>query len=144
MSLDRESVARKFTLYMKMMTMMMFIRLFAIVHVMIIFSDCLSFMTHNHVRRQQHYHHHHRTNTIRGSQVLSEVRCKLTAVGPEEGEANGCGKCSGAPLCSGEYMDKGCDGEGRIQGGIALVLPWWPIKVFRPCPSYLQGTVQHV
>lgn len=36
-------------------------------------------------------------------------------------------------------MDKGCDGEGRIQGGIALVLPWWPIKVFRPCPSYLQG-----
>ena len=110
---------------------MLFIRLFAIVHVMIIFSDCLSFVTHNCVRR----HHHHRPT--RGSQV-SEVR---STAGPEEGEraSSGCGKCSGAPLCSGEYMDKGCDGEGRIQGGIALVLPWWPIKVFRPCPSYLQG-----
>ena len=117
-----------------MLMMMMFIRLFVIVHVMIMFVDCLSFITHNHVRRQ------HRS-TIRGSQQVSEVRC--TAV-PEEGGSSGCGKCSGAPLCSGEYMDKGCDGEGRIQGGIALVLPWWPIKVFRPCPSYLQGNVTTV
>lgn len=50
-----------------------------------------------------------------------------------------CGPCPLAPKCSGEYKGKGCDGTGKIQGGIATVpfLSWWPIKVFRPCPSYL-------
>jgi len=28
-----------------------------------------------------------------------------------------------------------CDGSGRILGGIAVVLPWWPIKAYRPCVS---------
>lgn len=29
--------------------------------------------------------------------------------------------------------------QGKIQGGIATVplFSWWPIKVYRPCPSYL-------
>ena len=49
-----------------------------------------------------------------------------------------CGACPMAPKCSGEYREKGCDGTGKIQGGIATVsfMSWWPIKVFRPCPSY--------
>ena len=48
------------------------------------------------------------------------------------------GKCPGAAKCKGEYRDKGCDGSGKIQGGIATVplFSWWPIKVYRPCPSY--------
>lgn len=52
-----------------------------------------------------------------------------------------CGSCVNAPKCSGEYLSKGCDGTGKIQGGIATVslFSWWPIKVFRPCPSYLQA-----
>ena len=50
-----------------------------------------------------------------------------------------CGPCIHAPKCSGEYKSKGCDGTGKIQGGIATIgiFSWWPIKVFRPCPSYL-------
>jgi hypothetical protein len=49
--------------------------------------------------------------------------------------------CPNAPKCSGAYRAKGCDGTGKIQGGIATVpfLSWWPIKVFRPCPSYLEA-----
>jgi hypothetical protein len=56
-----------------------------------------------------------------------------------------CGKCPSAPKCSGEYLTKGCDGLGKIQGGIATVpfFTWWPIKVFRPCPSYLQAGYQY-
>lgn len=49
-----------------------------------------------------------------------------------------CGPCPLAPKCNGEYREKGCDGSGKIQGGIATIgfMSWWPIKVYRPCPSY--------
>ena len=38
-------------------------------------------------------------------------------------------------------MFLGCDGTGKIQGGIATIgfMSWWPIKVFRPCPAYLEA-----
>jgi hypothetical protein len=59
--------------------------------------------------------------------------------------AEKCGPCPFAPKCSGEYKEKGCDGSGKIQGGIATVplLSWWPIKVYRPCPSYLAAGYQY-
>lgn len=49
--------------------------------------------------------------------------------------------CPNAAKCSGAYREKGCDGNGKIQGGIATIplLKWWPIKVYRPCPAYLQA-----
>lgn len=36
-------------------------------------------------------------------------------------------------------MERGCNGEGRIQGGIATVpgFGWWPIKAYRPCPGFV-------
>ena len=57
----------------------------------------------------------------------------------EQEVSQNCNICPLAPKCSGEYKLRGCDGSGKIQGGIATVsfLSWWPIKVFRPCPSYL-------
>lgn len=30
-----------------------------------------------------------------------------------------------------------CDGSGRIPGGIGAVLPWIPIKAYRPCPNFI-------
>ena len=56
-----------------------------------------------------------------------------------------CGPCPMAPKCNGEYKDKGCDGTGKIQGGIATIgfMSWWPIKVYRPCPSYLKAGYQY-
>eukprot|EP00903_Cladosiphon_okamuranus_P015740 g14528.t1 len=44
--------------------------------------------------------------------------------------------CPGYPRCSGEYRDKGCDGTGRISGGVGALVPWLPIKAYRPCPAF--------
>ncbi|KAL3599188.1 hypothetical protein D5086_007106 [Populus alba] len=46
---------------------------------------------------------------------------------------------SGCKSCGREEIEKGCNGEGRIQGGIATVpgFGWWPIKAYRPCPGFL-------
>ena len=38
------------------------------------------------------------------------------------------------PVVKCPHCDR-CDGSGRILGGIAVVLPWWPIKAYRPCVS---------
>ena len=37
-----------------------------------------------------------------------------------------------------------CDGTGRQQGGMGALFPWWPIKVYRPCPAWTAagGTYQ--
>ncbi|KAL3609777.1 hypothetical protein D5086_000797 [Populus alba] len=45
----------------------------------------------------------------------------------------------GCKGCGREEIEKGCNGEGRIQGGIATVpgFGWWPIKAYRPCPGFL-------
>jgi hypothetical protein len=29
----------------------------------------------------------------------------------------------------------GCDGTGRIVGGLGAIVDWWPIKAYRPCPE---------
>jgi hypothetical protein len=56
-----------------------------------------------------------------------------------------CGPCPLAPKCSGADRGSGCDGTGKIQGGIATIgfMSWWPIKVYRPCPSYLAAGYQY-
>ncbi|KAL1569192.1 hypothetical protein AAHA92_00701 [Salvia divinorum] len=48
---------------------------------------------------------------------------------------------TGCNACGREEIERGCNGEGRIQGGIATVpgFGWWPIKAYRPCPAYLQS-----
>ncbi len=52
-----------------------------------------------------------------------------------------CTTCPLSPVCSGEYITRGCDGTGKIQGGIATwpLFRWWFIKVYRPCPAYLEA-----
>lgn len=43
------------------------------------------------------------------------------------------GPCKKFPKCDGAMRNRGCDGDGRVMGGIATVplLGWWPIKVSR-------------
>ena len=74
--------------------------------------------------------------TFRASIRLNSNRLALSS-SAEEPCADA--KCPMASKCSGEWREKGCDGSGKVQGGIATVLPWWPIKVFRPCPAYLEA-----
>ncbi|GAA0168775.1 hypothetical protein LIER_23415 [Lithospermum erythrorhizon] len=44
----------------------------------------------------------------------------------------------GCKACGRAEIERGCNGEGRIQGGIATVpgFGWWPIKAYRPCPGF--------
>ncbi|CAM6128924.1 unnamed protein product [Calypogeia fissa] len=53
------------------------------------------------------------------------------------GGAGGGGECLG---CGKAEKLGGCDGEGRIQGGIGAVpgFGWWPIRAFRPCPAFIE------
>ncbi|RDX85468.1 hypothetical protein CR513_33343 [Mucuna pruriens] len=46
---------------------------------------------------------------------------------------------SGCKACGREEIEKGCNGAGRVQGGIATVpgFGWWPIKAYRPCPAFV-------
>ncbi|GFP79308.1 hypothetical protein PHJA_000074300 [Phtheirospermum japonicum] len=46
---------------------------------------------------------------------------------------------TGCKACGREDIERGCNGEGRIQGGIATIpgFGWWPIKAYRPCPAYV-------
>ncbi|CAO2205026.1 unnamed protein product [Urochloa humidicola] len=43
--------------------------------------------------------------------------------------------------CGRDELERGCNGEGRIQGGIAAVpgFGWWPIKAYRPCPGFVSS-----
>ncbi|KAG0535738.1 hypothetical protein BDA96_03G005000 [Sorghum bicolor] len=45
----------------------------------------------------------------------------------------------GCKGCGRDELERGCNGEGRIQGGIAAVpgFGWWPIKAYRPCPGFV-------
>mmetsp|Transcript_3374 Transcript_3374/g.5917 ORF Transcript_3374/g.5917 Transcript_3374/m.5917 type:complete len:128 (+) Transcript_3374:56-439(+) len=52
------------------------------------------------------------------------------ASGSESGACPGCGREEGSM--------KGCDGTGRIGGGISALIEWWPIKAYRPCDEYLK------
>eukprot|EP01035_Chromulina_nebulosa_P022973 gene22973-29765_t len=76
--------------------------------------------------------------------IVNKKICKksnslFSSLSADDDAISKCGTCKLAPKCSGEYSTKGCDGSGKIQGGIATVplFSWWPIKVYRPCPSYL-------
>ncbi|GAB5359006.1 hypothetical protein AAMO2058_000507700 [Amorphochlora amoebiformis] len=55
--------------------------------------------------------------TVPETVVQNEERCP------------GCGRVGGP--------NWGCNGKGNQLGGFALVVPWWPIKVYRPCPEFL-------
>ncbi|ERN14087.1 uncharacterized protein LOC18442338 [Amborella trichopoda] len=62
-------------------------------------------------------------------------------LGEEEDEIQGTSNASlrGCKGCGREEIERGCNGEGRIQGGIATVpgFGWWPIKAYRPCPGFV-------
>lgn len=45
--------------------------------------------------------------------------------------------CEGCGLEGGP--SSGCDGGGRIIGGLGAVVKWWPIKAYRPCPELLKA-----
>jgi hypothetical protein len=77
--------------------------------------------------------------------IVSKPTISITKVFVASTTQEDCAKCPLAIKCSGEYLSQGCDGTGKIQGGIATIslFSWWPIKVFRPCPAYLAAGYQY-
>lgn len=64
-------------------------------------------------------------------EALAAVKPKLADVGPE----------GGCPTCGAKEVKGGCDGNGRMIGGLGGVpgFGWWPIKAYRPCPAFVES-----
>jgi len=59
----------------------------------------------------------------------------------EVGQVEVCRTCGVAK----DKMAFGCDGSGRVQGGIGAVpgFKWWPIKAYRPCGKAVEAGVEY-
>ncbi|KAI7843300.1 hypothetical protein COHA_003131 [Chlorella ohadii] len=67
------------------------------------------------------------------------------AAAPEQQQPQATAATGGCPTCGAADRAFGCDGTGRIAGGIGAVpgFGWWPIKAYRPCPKASQAGVQY-
>lgn len=74
------------------------------------------------------------------------LRCQ-TEVSSQSGELHGTASnvCKTCGVELGQAQ-KGCDGEGRILGGLGAVpgFGWWPIKAYRPCPALSQAGIEYI
>ncbi len=59
----------------------------------------------------------------------------------EEGNNQLVRSVSACQGCGKEEKVGGCNGEGRIKGGLGAVpgFGWFPIKAYRPCPSFVEA-----
>ena len=55
----------------------------------------------------------------------------MSSGAPSEDACPGCGRAGG--------VSAGCNGEGRVAGGLGAVLTWWPIKAYRPCAEFIKA-----
>ena len=66
---------------------------------------------------------------------VSRIVCQEAEPGVTEAEPKdaACPKCGAIPLYP------GCDGDGRVIGGLGAIplFEWWPIKAYRPCPKFI-------
>jgi hypothetical protein len=114
-------------------------------------------------QQQHHNHHHHGTSTPHpgrrsGHRAAAEgnggddsstptpVSAPSTARAADEHQRNADregtrAKRTAAAVCPDCDL---CDGSGRIAGGLGAVLPWLPVKAYRPCPNFIDrgGTYQ--
>uniref|UniRef100_A0A166DU85 Uncharacterized protein n=1 Tax=Daucus carota subsp. sativus TaxID=79200 RepID=A0A166DU85_DAUCS len=99
---------------------------------------------------QDHLHHHsfssrktstcsHKSLTFRCSSAPSSPPSSSVDETVSKSESGPVFPLSGCKACGKEEMESGCNGEGRVQGGIATVpgFGWWPIKAYRPCPGFV-------
>ncbi|KAL6850238.1 hypothetical protein ACP4OV_020865 [Aristida adscensionis] len=95
--------------------------------------------------------HHKRPQQARGGLLLrsSSGASSSPVVTKEQAAEEGSGPAvlsfrddpnfRGCKGCGRAQVERGCNGEGRMQGGIAAVpgFGWWPIKAYRPCPGFV-------
>ncbi|MCO5567743.1 hypothetical protein L7F22_021437 [Adiantum nelumboides] len=81
-----------------------------------------------------------RASTTEGSSSSSNSS-PLAASEKKESTAVPSSTPVGCKACGRTELESGCNGEGRIQGGIGALpgFDWWPIKAYRPCPAFIQS-----
>ncbi|MED6145880.1 hypothetical protein PIB30_029365 [Stylosanthes scabra] len=86
--------------------------------------------------------HNNSCQTIAYNPSSSKVFVALCTPSPNESGGYGTTQSEesgGCKACGRQDIEKGCNGEGRMQGGIATIpgFGWWPIKAYRPCPGFV-------
>ncbi|KMZ73472.1 hypothetical protein ZOSMA_148G00200 [Zostera marina] len=96
----------------------------------------IHFQIHNRPRFQTH-HISLPKSPLRGSTLLRRASPPAEGTTTPPSDAS---QLSGCTTCGKQDLEKGCSGEGRIQGGIATIpgFGWWPIKAYRPCPGLVE------
>lgn len=76
------------------------------------------------------------------SGVVQQSRLVARAGGEQGASMNVCKTC-GVDLSK---APSGCDGEGRIIGGLAAIpgFGWWPIKAYKPCGGLSAAGMDYV
>ncbi|DBA94809.1 hypothetical protein WJX77_004797 [Trebouxia sp. C0004] len=76
--------------------------------------------------------------------ALSPRARSLVRSATQESEAEKCADI--CPTCGVDNANrpKGCDGQGRIAGGLGAVVGWFPIKAYRPCPAAVKGNISYI
>lgn len=71
--------------------------------------------------------------------MVKEPGSETTSEATDNAKSTASPASTSCPSCDREDgIASGCNGEGRIQGGLGAVVKWWPIKAYRPCPDYLK------
>ncbi|GJP53724.1 hypothetical protein CLOM_g12874 [Closterium sp. NIES-68] len=72
-----------------------------------------------------------------GSESSAATQTPPAPAGGSDSRASGdvCKACGRAERVG------GCNGEGRIQGGVGALpgFQWFPVKVYRPCPAFVEA-----
>jgi len=74
--------------------------------------------------------------------LSASVRCQAEAREEQgTGQEEAVGRVRQVCSCGLTVPIEGCDGEGRIIGGMGAVpgFGWWPIKAYRPCPNFTKS-----
>lgn len=79
--------------------------------------------------------------SLRVSKRSVAVQSSSSATETSTSDANVCSTCGIAK----DKMAFGCDGSGRIMGGLASIpgFGWWPIKAYRPCGKAVEAGIEY-
>ncbi|CAI7779136.1 unnamed protein product, partial [Closterium sp. NIES-54] len=72
-----------------------------------------------------------------GNQASTSTDTPPAPAGSSESRVSG----DACKACGRTERVGGCNGEGRIQGGVGALpgFQWFPVKVYRPCPAFVEA-----
>ncbi|GFR47593.1 hypothetical protein Agub_g9327, partial [Astrephomene gubernaculifera] len=75
------------------------------------------------------------------ARLSTKAQAPETAGATQESNPNVCSTCG----VDRSKMPGGCDGEGRVIGGMGALpgFGWWPIKAYKPCPALTEAGLEY-